>query len=115
MQCVYVDGLEEPPTFAGINCGLIYVPEGTGATVLWSPTTDGDAPWVWAHESLIGYEEMVVNAVDIPGITFERVVIDNKAMRRVRNQELQFVAENATIGGALPVNIRGSARFLSGS
>ena len=115
MNMVHVDGTQTPPTFAGVNCGLILVPEGTGTTVLWSPTTDGDAPWIWAHEALVGYEEMVTDVIDIPGITFDLSVIDNKAMRRVRNQEIQFVAENATIGGAVSVNIRGSCRVLFGN
>jgi len=36
-----------PGVNARIGCGIILVPEGTGSTVLWSPITDGDAPWIW--------------------------------------------------------------------
>jgi len=58
----------------------------------------------------------VADAVDIPTISASRRVIDSKAMRHVRNQELQFVAENlSAIGPGLAVNITGNVRVLSGS
>ena len=45
----------------------------------------------------------------------KRVVIDNKAMRRIRNQEVQLVIENATIGSAGAANNSLQVRTLFGS
>jgi len=98
-----------------VTAGLILVPEGTGTTVLWSPFTDGDAPWIWYDSSLLAYEEMVTDVVDIPLMTASRRVIDNKAMRIIRNQEVQFVVENTTIGSAASCNARVAGRVLSGT
>jgi len=112
---VYVDATSAPGSLASIGVGLILVPEGTGTTVLWSPITDGDAPWIWVNYDMIGYEEMVVDTVDIPGLTSSRTIIDSKAMRRIRNQEVQIVVENATVLTAENVNIFGQVRLLAGS
>ena len=111
----FVDGASAPGTLASIGIGLIHVPEGTGSTVLWSPITDGDAPWIWVDYALIGYEEMVVDVVDVPTLSAVRRVIDSKAMRITKNSELQFVAENATVSSAVTMSIAGQARVLSGT
>ncbi len=110
----YLDGTSTPGEGLSITAGMILVPEGTGTTVLWSPVTDGDAPWIWWDTFHLGYEEMVVDVVDIPGITFGRRVIDNKAMRIIRNQETQIVFENATVLSAGAVNVQLSGRGLFG-
>ena len=57
----------------------------------------------------------MTDVVDISGLAMVRRIIDNKAMRRNRNQEMQFVIENATIGSAAAVNTTFAGRFLSGS
>jgi len=112
----WINGVQAPGGIAEISVGLILVPEGTGTTVLWSPFTDPDAPWIWYDSTILGYEEMVVDAVDVPEITSNRVVIDSKAMRIARNQELQFVAENTTVASpAIAANALVSARVLSGT
>ena len=111
---VAVDGAQAPGSLVRVGCGLILVPEGTGATVLWSPLTDSDAPWFWYWRGALGYEEMVTDVVDVPGMTSVREVIDSKAMRRVRNQEIQFVAENVSLSTAASVNIVINGRFLLG-
>ncbi len=91
----HVDGLSAPPLGALIALGLILVPEGTGTTVLWSPLSDEDAPWLWYSSFFLGYEEVVADVIDIPGITSYREVVDSKAMRVVRpDVEVQLVAEN---------------------
>jgi len=113
-QMVYVDGAQAPGVLTSVGIGLVQVPEGTGATVLWSPITDGDAPWIWVDYFMIGYEEMVTDVIDSPLVSAARRVIDSKAMRKLRKTEIQFVAESATVGGATPVNIAGQARFLAG-
>ncbi len=111
----YFDGAGTFGQLAAVACGLILVPEGTGTTVLWSPITDGDAPWIWYDEGAVGHEEPVVDVIGVPIVTGFRTIIDNKAMRRIRNLELQFVAENATLQNAATVNIAGHVRVLAGS
>ena len=112
---VYKDGTSTPGLSALIGVGIILVPEGLGTTVTWAPVTDGDAPWLWVDYFTIGYEEMVTDVVDIPMLSGARRIIDSKAMRKNRNRELQFVVENATIGGALSVNVIVAGRVLAGS
>ncbi len=110
----YVDGLEEPATLAQIAVGMLVVPEGTGTTVLSAPATNPDTPWFWYEIFCVGYEEYVVDTVDSPGISSFRAVIDSKAMRIVRNQEIQMVVQNVTLNGAVTVNTVVTGRFLSG-
>ena len=97
--------------------GLILVPEGTGTTVLWSPLTDGDAPWIWWDVFNLMYDEYVADVVQSSQVSSRSRVVDSKAMRKVRNTELQFVAEQATITGfvAGSVNVSIGARVLAGS
>ena len=111
----YVDAVQGTGGSALISCGIIMVPEGTGTTVLWSPFGDGDAPWLWVDYCFLGYEEMVTDVVDVPGITSFRSVIDSKAMRIVRNQEMQVVIENQTLGSGVNVNAQVSVRTLAGT
>jgi len=110
----YVDGAQAPGGLVRITVGLIIVPEGTGTTVLWAPLTDADAPWLYWTSFRLGYEEGVTDVVDFPGITSYREVVDSKAMRIVRNSEVQFVVENTTVLGALSVNVGMDLRFLTG-
>jgi len=110
----YMDGASAPGKLVSIGVGIILVPEGTGTTQLWTPITDGDAPWIWVSYFEIAYEEMVTDVIDVPGMTSYREVIDSKAMRVIRNQELQYVVENATIGSAASVNVALSGRVLTG-
>ncbi len=110
-----LDGNEVPGVSANIGLGLILVPEGTGSTVLWSPITDGDAPWYWVDYFSIGYEEPVADVIGSPIISFVRRIVDSKAMRIVKNMEQQLVIENVTVAGALGVNVLFQARFLSGT
>ena len=100
-----------------LSAGLILVPEGTDTTVLWSPITDGDAPWIWWDTFHLIYREHVVDAVASLMTSSGRRMIDSKAMRKNRNQELQFVVENATITGlsTAATDCAGSVRVLSGS
>jgi len=99
-----------------VVCGLILVPEGTGSTVLWSPITDGDAPWIWWDAMHLMNLEAVADVVAGQEVLSGRRVIDSKAMRRVRNTELQMVVEQATLGAlsAAAVTVSVSARVLAG-
>ncbi len=109
----FVDALQAPASLAQISVGFALVPEGTGSTVLWSPLTDADAPWFYYSTFFLGYEEYVVDVIDSPVLTAYREIIDSKAMRRVRNQEVQLVVENTTIAGAVSVNIVAAGRMLN--
>jgi len=102
---------------AQISCGIIQVPEGTGATVLWSPFTDADAPWIWWDTFSFLYREFVTDAAYSVMTSSARRVVDSKAMRKLRNTELQLVIENTTIPGlsATPVDVNLNVRVLSGS
>ncbi len=108
-----IDAVSAPGGLVEISLGMILVPEGTGTTVLWSPGTDVDAPWFWYDRFAVGYEEAVTDVIAYAGGGMYRNVMDSKAMRIVRNQEVQLVAENATAGTALAVNIHVCGRFLS--
>ncbi len=100
-----------------VTCGLIHVPEGTGTTVLWSPSTDGDAPWVWWDVFNLLYRETVIDVIGSQNTLSSSRVIDSKAMRKVRNQELQLVMENTTLTGfsGASVDVAAAFRVLSGS
>jgi len=111
----YVDAVSTPGLQVQIAVGMILVPEGTGATVLWSPITDSDAPWFWVSNFILGYEEYVTDVIDAVGAPVFRDLIDSKAMRIIRNQEIQVVMENQTLLGAGAVNVAGAVRFLSGT
>ena len=105
-----------PDTAVSVTVGLILVPEGTGTTVLWSPILDGDAPWIWWDVMNLMYSEAVTDVIAMNTGSGRRV-IDSKAMRKIRNTELQCVVEQATIGGltAASVTVAGAVRVLAGS
>ncbi len=110
----WVDSTSAPGIGARVGVGAILVPEGTGTTVLWSPITDPDAPWLYYSSFFVGYEEMVTDVVDVAGLSIFRDVIDVKAMRISRNTELQCVVENVTFGSAVSINNVVEGRLLSG-
>ncbi len=111
----YLDTAQSGGQLVSMGVGLVLVPEGTGSTVLWSPITDSEAPWLWVNYFALGYEEMVTDVVDVPIITAYRAEIDSKAMRRIVNMELQVVFENVTIGSAAGVNTLVQVRVLTGT
>jgi len=111
----YLDGVQAPGVLVRVGLGMILVPEGTSTTVLWSPITDEDAPWWWYSTFELGYEEQVVDVVACGALSCYRQEIESKAMRVVKNMELQLVVENETLGSASAINVAGSGRFLSGT
>ncbi len=111
----YADTTQTPGGSVRMTFGLILVPEGTGTTVLWSPETDSDAPWFYWSTWQIAYEEMVTDVIDVLGASSYREIVDSKAMRIVKNMEVQAVIENVTVGTAMGVNTQFSARFLVGT
>ncbi len=104
-----------PGVAAFMGCGIILVPEGTGTTVLWSPLIDHDAPWIWYDMTVITYEEPVANVTTLGTGAYYRSLIDNKAMRIVRNQEIQVVFESIQEGGAGNTDNTCAVRILSGT
>ncbi len=106
-----------PARGTSVTLGLILVPEGTGTTVLWSPITDGDAPWIWWDVINVVHQEVVADVIAVQGMMSGRRVIDSKAMRKVRNTELQVVFESATLPSltAVSVSWAGAVRVLAGS
>ena len=114
---VAIDGTSAPGTMALISMGLVLVPEGQGTTVVWEPFNDAEAPWFWHYETFLGYEEMVTDVIDVPGITSDRVIVDSKAMRKANvDEEIQFVITNTVvIGGGEIINAAATFRFLLGN
>jgi len=112
----YLDGVQAPGTLISVSVGMIVMPEGQSTTVVSSPETDGNAPWFFFESFQLGYEEMVVDAVQAPVCPSIRIPIDVKAMRVLRpDREVQLVIENTTILTAAAVNVAVNARFLLGS
>ena len=113
---VWVDATQVPPKQVDVAVGMLVVQAGSGTTVIQKPITDPDAPWLLFERFTIGYEEMVTDVIDVPGLAISRRTIDNKAMRILREgREVQLVVEQATINGAGFVNISFGSRVLLGS
>ncbi len=111
----YADTTQVPGGLTQVGVGFLVVPAGLGTTVLSTPLLDADAPWFWYEVFTIGYEEMVTDVIDIPGISMHRSVIDSKAMRKVRpDEEVVTVIESITALTAISVNCQVNARFLIG-
>jgi len=112
---IWVNGVQAPAQAAHIAVGLIVMPEGQSTTVVSSPITDDNAPWLMYEQFILGYEEYVVDVVDAPVLTAVRKTIDVKAQRILRpDREVQLVVENVTVSGAVGVNINFAARALFG-
>ncbi len=109
----WIDGNEAPPVGLDVAIGAIVMPEGQGSTVLSSPVTDDDAPWLFYERFAIGYEEYVIDVIDAPGLTVFRKEIDVKAMRILRpDREVQLVMEQSGPIGNGAVNILVNFRAL---
>ncbi len=112
----FMDGASAPAKLVRLGIGALVVQAGSGTTVIQSPLSDGDAPWLFYETFDIGYEEMVTDVIDVPGITSFRKTIDSKAMRILRpGREVQLVVENITLGSAASVNLGFGFRMLLGS
>ncbi len=111
----YLDGTQTPGARVLIQAGIILVPEGTGTTVLWDPFSDADAPWIWYEGFTLGYEEGVTDVIGVQVAMAKRITVDNKAMRIIRNQEMQLVVANSTLGTASSVDSSLVLRGLFGT
>jgi len=111
----WIDGAQSGGQAIRVAVGMILVPEGSGSTVQYNPIADANAGWFFYSTFTLGYEEMVTDVIDVPGLSSYREVIDVKAMRRVGpQQEIQMVVENGTIGSAASLNLVSDGRFLRG-
>jgi len=111
----WMDGTQGPAPGALISIGLHLVPEGTGTTILAEPFADDNEPWFYHDAFTLGYEEMVTDVVDVPGLSSYRAVVDSKAMRKMKSgQEIQAVVTNTTLLAAAAVNVSLNVRFLFG-
>ncbi len=59
----WLEGAQTGGAGIAMTAGIVLVPEGTGSTVLWSPITDGDAPWIWWDTFMLSYEEYVTDVI----------------------------------------------------
>ena len=100
---------------ARFGIGFILVPEGTGTTVLWSPLTDTDAPWFYYLTGNVFHGEAVTDVLGYSDLGGVRETIDSKAMRIVKNMEIQVVFEQSGITGTQAMNMAVAGRFLSGT
>ena len=110
----WMDGAPVTGAFALIAVGMLIVPDGSGTTVTVSPFAEGDSPWFWHEVFALGYEEFVTDVIQADVLSSVRIPIDSKAMRIIRNSEIQLVVENITIGGAATVNLSVVGRMLTG-
>ncbi len=112
----WLDGVQGPAPFIDVGVGLIIMSEGAAAGATFpAPLTDENADWFFYSRFSIGYEEMVVDVVDVPQISAYREMIDSKAMRKgPPDTEIVAVIEQATIQGSATVNVQLAGRFLLG-
>ncbi len=112
----YIDGASAPGKLVHCAVGLLVAQAGSAGAVRSAPLTDRDAPWFWYSEFTLGYEEMVTDVVDVPGISSYREQVDSKAMRVIRpDQDVIAVFENQTIGSAAAINVVLGVRILLGT
>ncbi len=95
--------------------GALVVQAGSSTTVIQKPLTDPQAPWLMYEQWTVGYEEIVSDVVDVPGITSYRTTVDSKAMRILRpGREVQLVFESVSLVSTLSVNVHFGFRMLLG-
>ncbi len=110
-----LDGTKASSELISVAIGAIVMPEGQSTTVVSSPITDIEAPWLFYERFVLGYEEAVIDVIDMAGLSVFRKTIDVKAMRILRpDREVQLVLEQATINGALNINMSVDIRVLLG-
>jgi len=110
----WIDAAGAPGRLIAVNWGIIKVPEGSSSVTV-EPFGDGNAPWIVYGSCHLGYEEMVTDVVDVPGLTFYRWVVDGKAMRKIPPDTfLQMVVTNTSVGSAAVLNFTWNIRWLQG-
>ena len=95
-----------------VACGLIVA--SLGSTQAVDPINEGGANWLWHSFFTLATESAIANAVTAPDSASRRLIIDNKAMRKLReDEEIQFIVANQDIAGAPVVNVVAGLRALT--
>ena len=82
-----------------------------GVSAMPLPFSQIGSDWIYWDQFVVG--EQVANEIDNNGISFERHIVDNKSMRKVKlNHALQMVAEIQSCEGTVVANICGVVRIL---
>ena len=111
-----MDATQAPGRLVSVGIGALVVQAGQGTTVNTVPLTDAEAPWLFYESFSMGYEEMVTDVIDAPGMTTFRKTIDVKAMRILRpSREVQLVVQQATLNGSAAIDLSFNFRALLGS
>ncbi len=112
----WVNGIQTGAVLAEIAVGALVVQAGSGTTVIQEPIDEDKAPWLFYERFVLGYEEMIADAIQVGQLSGVRIVVDNKAMRILRpGREVQLVVQNFTLNGAVPVNVNFTSRVLLGT
>jgi len=98
-----------------VAVALFVQPAGSGAVS--TPITDIDASYFWFTRFHLATEIAFPTGGDgQPGILWNRIDVDSKAMRVIRpDMETVMIVETADVVGAPVVNVVGSFRFLISS
>ncbi len=86
----------------------------TGAVLAIDPVVEPGANWLW-HSFMLLNNEFVVSATNPERHWQQRLEIDNKAMRKLREDEQLFlIVANADVNGAPVAIVNGAFRVLTG-
>ena len=107
---VGIGGTEAAGDLVLVTCGLIVVNVDTTNVI--TPFSDAQSPWLWWAGTHVGMEV----AGDSSVIRTVRIPVDVKAMRKIapNAEELRFVVEATTLGGAALIDAALIARALIG-
>ena len=99
---------------AVVAAGLIVA--STGSTIAVDPFTEAGANWLW-HQFIIVHTEGIVGGVAEQGdMSGALVTIDNKSMRKIREDEvIQLMIFNGNVAGAPQVDVVTAVRVLTQS
>ncbi len=96
-----------------VAIGLIVA--STGASIAIDPITEPGANWIYHRYFTLAAEGVIGTAAGQQGAGVHRVEIDNKSMRRFREDEALFiVTSNLSIVGAPIINEIAGIRVLAG-
>ena len=100
---------------AHMTMGLIIVDtQAFSVPVVQAPLGDIGSDWLWWTSISLIADGTGVTPTDDGGLSvFERVEIDNKAMRKFQNnQVLALVLQNNVLNGTMSIRVSGVPRFL---
>ena len=82
-----------------------------GISAMPLPFSNIGSDWIYWDQFIVG--EQISNQADANDISFERHIVDSKAMRKVKlNHQLQLVAELQNVEGVPVMNVCGVVRCL---